>query len=391
MDVRAPVRRVLITNAGGALGLGFTRSLKASPEPFYLIGVDADKYRLQRAETHERHLVPRANDEDYIAILASIIEDTGAELVCPQLDPEVLAVSAARNSLEVRVFLPRHETIAACHNKYYSQQLWEQAGLPVPGTMLIRDEQDLLSAFRELGPRLWLRPVQGAGGRDSLPVSDLETARMWIEMKKGWGTFTAAQCLEQQSITWQSIWKDGELVVAQGRRRIYWEFGSRFPSGVSGITGTGETVSDPVVDETAMAAILAIDPRPHGVFSVDLTYDSGGVPNLTEINCGRFFTTHHFFTAAGLNMPLLYVKLAFGQELPPLPKKVNPLPPGLLWIRGMDTLPVLTDHTHVDRWEEELEKRREALRLASTVPTTHGSGGGRPRRSARGSPPTGKP
>ena len=83
--------------------------------------------------------------------------------------------------------------------------------------------------------------------------------------------------------------------------------------------------------------------EPHGIFSVDLTYGSDGVPNPTEINIGRFFTTHLFFTAAGLNMPEIAVRLAFGEEPPALERTINPLKPGLVWIRGVDKEPVLTD------------------------------------------------
>jgi hypothetical protein len=34
----------------------------------------------------------------------------------------------------------------------------------------------------------------------------------------------------------------------------------------------------------------------------------------TEINVGRFFTTHQFFTALGLKLPYICVKLAFGSR-----------------------------------------------------------------------------
>ncbi len=113
-------------------------------------------------------------------------------------------------------------------------------------------------------------------------------------------------------------------------------------SGITGVTGAGVTIRDTKVDTIAKQTILSIDPTPHGLYGVDLTYDKKGVPNPTEINIGRFFTTHHFFTQAGLNMPYVYVQLAYGQK-PTLPKRrINPLPPGLVWIRGMDFLPVLT-------------------------------------------------
>ena len=73
-----------------------------------------------------------------------------------------------------------------------------------------------------------------------------------------------------------------------------------------------------------------------------MTYDFNGHPNPTEINIGRFFTTHYFFTKAGLNFPEIYCDIAIDNKFPNLEKKINPLPDGLLWIRGMDQAPVLT-------------------------------------------------
>jgi carbamoyl-phosphate synthase large subunit len=277
------------------------------------------------------------------------------------LPVELVAVSAARDRVGARVFIPRHETLEVCEDKLASQQVWQRAGLPVPATMLIEDEADLRQAFQDFGPKLWLRAIRGAGGRDSLPVEDYETALAWMRLKDGWGTSTAAECLESSTITWQSIWKNGELVVAQARTRLYWEFTTVPLSGVTGVTGTGQTVSDPAADEIAMAAVKAVDPRPDGLFGVDLTYDRRGVPNLTEINCGRFFTTHHFFAAAGLNMAHIMIKAAFDEPIPELPRKINPLPPGLLWVRGMDRKPILSDWETVNRYEAELAARRQAL------------------------------
>jgi carbamoyl-phosphate synthase large subunit len=92
----------------------------------------------------------------------------------------------------------------------------------------------------------------------------------------------------------------------------------------------------------AKAAIRSADPRPHGIFGVDLTYDDDGRPNPTEINIGRFFTTILFFARAGLNLPQIYCDLALHGKRPDLNRNVNPLPEGLLWIRGMDVEPVLT-------------------------------------------------
>jgi carbamoyl-phosphate synthase large subunit len=225
--------------------------------------------------------------------------------------------------------------------------------------MLLRDETDLRKAFEKYGDELWLRAIiSPGGGKGSFRAQDFETAKAWIEFCKGWGRFTAAEALRPESTTWTALYKDGELIVSQARERLYWEFGNRAPSGVTGVTGTGVTVTDPKLDQLGLKAVAAVDAKPNGIFAVDFTFDKRGVPNPTEINIGRFFTTHLFFTRAGLNMPYLFVKLAFGEPLPPIAAKFSPLKPGLAWVRGMDFLPVLTDVETIEAAERELERRR---------------------------------
>jgi len=357
------MKRVLITGAGGTPSTNFVRSLRDASEPFHLIGADCSQYALQRAETDERYLVPEADEPDYLDVLRDLIQETGAELVYSQPDPEIHQISLHRDDLGIRTYLPDHRTIEICHDKYESFRRWKDGGLTVPDTILVETERDLERAFQQYGSPIWLRAtVSPGGGKGSFRAADLRTARAWLEFCLGWGKFTAAECLRSDSVTWTSLWDRGELVVAQGRKRLYWEFGNRAPSGVTGITGTGVTVSDPVVDDIGLKSVLAIDPKPHGIFAVDLTYDNRGVPNPTEINIGRFFTTHYFFTKAGLNLPHLFVKLAFGEPLPPLPQKINPLPPGLAWIRGMDFLPVLTTVDKIEAAAAELQSRRHRQR-----------------------------
>ena len=167
-------------------------------------------------------------------------------------------------------------------------------------------------------------------------------AKAWIDRNCGWKNFIAAEMLTQQTITWLSIWYEGELVVAQTRKRTGWVHGNRSASGVTGVTKVGTTCSDSRVTEIALNAVKAVDDKPHGIFGVDMTYDSNGIPNPTEINISRFFTTIYFFTAAGLNMPAIYKDIALYGKMPKLEKKINPLPNDLMWIRGMDREPYLT-------------------------------------------------
>ncbi len=346
--------RVQVGSSGSDLSGGFIHSLRDSRRGDYLIGMSSVPSDLLLADVEERHVVPYAAAPEYPQELLRLLQETRPDFLHLQVDAEVQAISHIRDQVEdlgVKLFLPAPETVENCVNKYKSYKLWKKAGLKVPETLLLHSPEDLDLAFEEFGPEIWVRAVEGGGGLGALRAHDPEFTRLWIERFEGWGEFTVAECLTPGSVTWLSIWHEGRLVVGQTRRRKSWKFGRRMLSGVTGVTGIGETCSDPIVDRVAQDAILALDAEPHGIFGVDMTYDHEGFPNPTEINIGRFFTTHYFFTRAGLNMPEIYCDLALEGKFPKLERKINPLPDGLAWIRGMDTEPVLTTVEELERME----------------------------------------
>jgi carbamoyl-phosphate synthase large subunit len=303
------------------------------------------------ADVDERYPIPAAVDPTYPEVLLGMLLKTRPDFIHMQNDFEVEAVSQLRDKVEalgVRLYLPAAKTIENCIDKEKSYKIWNDAGLKVPKTMLLHGPAELRRAFDLYGESIWVRATKGAAGRGALPANNYEFAKIWIDRYNGWGEFTASELLTKDTVTWLSLWHLGELVVAQTRRRLSWNFGNRTLSGVTGITGVGETYSSAEVDRVSQDAILAIDSKPHGIFAVDMTYDNSGFPNPTEINIGRFFTTHYFFTKAGLNLPKIYCDIALDGNFPSLQKRINPLPEGLIWIRGMDVEPVLTTRTELE-------------------------------------------
>lgn len=347
------MKRILVTGAGGSPSANFIRSLRSADEEYYIVGTDADKYYLQRAEVDARYLAPLASDPKYIDFLNYIIEKENIEFVHAQNDVEVGFLSENREKLNAKTFFPAKETVKILQDKFESFKLWEKAGIKVPKTRLIEGrDTDLAALLEEMGGSMWIRAISGAGGRGSLAVHDVKSAKNWLDFQEkngSWdGNFTVSELLEPETVTWMSLWKDGELVVAQGRKRLYWELSKISPSGVTGATGTGVTYSSEELDDIARRSVLAVDDKPDGLFGVDMAYDKNGVPNPTEINIGRFFTTHEFFTQAGLNMPEMFVKLGYGEDVPKLENNTNPLPDDLVWVRGMDFEPVLSDMKTVE-------------------------------------------
>lgn len=334
--------RVLLEGSGGPAGIGFTRCLHAADRKFWLIGTEVDPFNLMRSKTDEMYLVPPVKDKEYLNSIRSLIEHTKPDFLHAQPDVVIPVISEHRHKLGVTTFLPKHETIVTCQNKFLSYEKWRAAGINTPRTHMINNCRDLKRAFEEMHGEVWIREIKGAFGKGSLATSSIKLAKEWIDYRKGWGNYTAAELLSPNSTTWSSIWYEGELVVAQGRKRLYWEFSNRAPSGVTGLTGAGITVSDKEVDKVSQEAIFAIDKNPHGIFSVDLTYDFKGNLNPTEINIGRFFTTIEFLTRAGLNMPYIYVCKGLGLKPPKIKRKHNPIQNKYCWIRGIDIEPILT-------------------------------------------------
>ncbi len=333
------MKNILVLGTGGSATTNFIRSLRLSGEKFNIIGTDSNKYYIQRSEADKNYLIPLCTHQDYISALKNIVKKEKIDFIHLQNDKEISVISEYRKEFKDKLFLPSKETIRICLDKYRSYLKWKNV-VPQPKKFIIKTKANLKSAFKELNGIKWLREITGAGGRGSLKTEDLDEAFYWINKHNGWGKFEVAEYLSDQSITWSSIWKDGKLIVAQGRKRLFWELAANTLSGVTGATGAAVTISDNVLDGIAEASILAIDKKPHGIFSVDLTYDKNGAPNPTEINISRFFTTILFFTEAGLNMPLMYTKLFFNEAIK-VDKRYNPLTDNYVWIRGMDFLPKL--------------------------------------------------
>jgi len=212
----------------------------------------------------------------------------------------------------------------------------------------IVDVTDELLASHE---RVWVRARVGAGGRASLPVRTGAQAEAWIRWwidERGMqaSQFMASEMLPGREFAYQSVWRDGELIAGQARERVEYLYGHLTPSGQTSTPSVARTVSEPAVDELAVRAIRALDPRPAGVFCVDIKESAAGVPKVTEINAGRFFTTSNFFAAAGLNMPDMLMRCAMGDAVPPVGS--SPLPPNLYWIRMVDMGYVLVPGDELD-------------------------------------------
>jgi predicted ATP-grasp superfamily ATP-dependent carboligase len=352
-EVLIKMKKIIVTNAGRSAGLNFSRSLRLAPEKYKIIGLEQNKYSLMNAEADKKFLCPDADSPDYIPYLKEIIKNEKVDVVYPsKTNNELWLISKKRDELGAKVFLPDDNLIRIYEDKFKTYEILKKNNIKVPNTILINTEEDLRHAFKLHPSALWLRAIKGCGGKGSIIARNYEFAHAWIDNFDGWGSFTAAEVLTDKTASWSAIWKDGELVVSQIRRRLYWEFGYLSPSGVTGITGAQITDRDKQLDEIAIKTIKSVTPCPDGIVSVDFTYDEKGIPNPTEIQASRFFTSTYFMAKAGLNLPYIWLKLALGEDIEEINNKFSPLEPNLLWIKYVDCPPVLTTVDDINKFKK---------------------------------------
>ena len=263
------MNKILIGGAGGAPSEGVIRSLLFSDKHEEIIGMGSVPSDLIMSQASRKYVVPYANEPAYEEKLLKILELEHPTLIHFQNDFEIYYASKIRNDIQAtgtKIFMPDHSVIDTCVSKWKSWIAFKDAGITVPENIFINNEDDLKRAFKELGNeegKIWLRAESmGGGGMGSIPTNDYEMAKAWINRYDGWGCFIAAQMLTSNTFTWLSIWFEGELVVAQTRKRSGWIHGNRSASGVTGVTKVGTTCSDELVTEVAKKTVYAVDKKP---------------------------------------------------------------------------------------------------------------------------------
>lgn len=342
--------KVIVTSAGRSTGLNFCRSLRKSDIKYEIIGIEDNEYSYFQMETDKKYLFNKnKTEEEFIKSLKKIIEENRADfLYASKTDKYLLWISKNRTKLPIKVFLPSIEMVDFYEDKYKTYSFFKELGIKVPISKIINNEEELKKFIEEHG-RIWLRCINGSGGKGSVPTDNFEFAKLWVDRFDGWGNFMGAEVLTDKTATWTGLWKNGELIVSQIRERLYWEFSYLNLSGVTGITGAQITKKNQEIDRISEEVIRKSYSKPHGIISVDYTFDKNNIPNPTEIQASRFFTSTYFMATLGLNFPDLLVKIALDIEIPKFHTKYSPLEENWIWIKFVDCLPKLIHKKELDK------------------------------------------
>ena len=272
--------RVLVLGAGGPAGVNTCKALVAHE----VVALDENREHLVWA-------APHAQETHCAEITVETVNELRCDVIIPQPDNLTLWLADHREELEADVFLPDRRVIALCQDKWEASLAFRRAGLRSDWATLVDGTAALDELLRF---PCWLRARHGAGGRAAIKATSLQEARHWTGFwwaRDRYMDFITEGVLPGRDLAWSSIWYQGELVCSFLRERLEYIYPGLTPEGITGTPTIAAIIVDKDVGDVAVAAVYAVDDRPHGIYSVDLREDEDGVPRPTEINAGRGFTT----------------------------------------------------------------------------------------------------
>ena len=342
----SPMTRVLVTGIGGSIGIDVARSLARDPS-IRIFGSDASPWgrRLGERLCHEIVDLPRAPADPpaYLAAIAALVDRQGIDFAFISPDPEIESLVKAGALPAVPHAVPPLDVTDACLDK---AKTVARAGLPelFPWTFPLAGADDLEAAFAQRRPPFWLRATIGPGGRGSLPIATPEEGRSWIAYWQRRGRadkWVLQEFLPGRNYNWTGLYRRGTLHVTAAMERLRYFLGDGPVSGVSGQVSLCATVDPARFESVADRVVRALDPAPHGLYSVDLREDAAGDPRVTEIN-PRLAGRPWLYTQAGVNLALATVRVLLGGDAG---DAVAPggLRPDVHLYRQLDVEPVFND------------------------------------------------
>jgi len=349
--------RVLVTGAGGIGGCNFIRALRLAEQQanikYWIVGSDYNKYYILFPKLDKRIHSPKHTDTDFLETIWGFCVDESIDFLHPHPSSEARVISEKIERFKdskIKTYLPPPSNISP--NKLQMADALKEYGVPVTKTMRLRSKElwEVQTAFENFGSPLWIRAITGAGGRLGLKVNNASEAILWVHLNVKQGRanvkdFVLQEYLPGRDIAVDSLWYKGGLITSYARERLEYPFKHISLSGITGTPSVSRIIHDDKINAVGKSAVLAINPKPHGFYSVDIKEDSKANPYVTEVD-GKWHTTAPLWglTYAKLlndavyNLADLYVRLGLSEGEYPHDKvpETNLFPEDAYLIRQMD-------------------------------------------------------
>lgn len=289
---------VLVTAAGSAPAQAFIRGLRSQRElAVRLVGADTTAHSAGLYDCEARYTVPRVSDRGFLAGIEAVCRAEAVDVLVPignfELEAFAAAAGALREATGVHVVTNSPGAVALAMDKRASAEAVAGHGVAVPRLL---DPARLSAA--ELP--VIVKPTTGAGSHGVSVVR--HEAELAAALAAAGTAPLVQEFIDGQEYTVDLVVApDGEVLAAAPRIRIEVRAGQSYK---------GVTVDDADVEAAARACARALGITAQANAQL-IKSTRDGRPYFVEVN-PKFAAAMGLTIGAGLNIPLLYLKLALG-------------------------------------------------------------------------------
>lgn len=292
---------VLITGAGTTTALSVMKGLRGQDEvPIRIVAVDMNPECGGRYFSDAFHCIPRADSPDFIDALVEICRMEEVGLLIPIVDYEFVRLAEARQRFTAagcEIVISSAETIRICNDKDRTHAFFADHGIPKP--MFYPADTVVHQAPDELPFPLIIKPrSDGRGSIDVYKLDDAQDLAYWTRRVRD---PLFEEYVEGREYTIDTLSDfNGRVIAAVPRERLEVK---------AGICYKGRTVRNLGLMNWGARIASALDII--GPANIQCRVTPCGDVKFFEVN-PRFAATLPITIAAGVNMPLLQIKMAIG-------------------------------------------------------------------------------
>lgn len=306
---------VLVTSAGSIPGIAVIQALKQQDEiPVHVVAADMNALSVGFCLSDGSATIPPASSPDFIPCVLELCTSEGIKVAFPIIDEELQVFADHSGKFaEIGVTLVTNapDVVRIAKDKYETYRFCKSNGILTPETFLPHERERILEAKFPL-------VVKPRAGRGSMAVFKTENMKQLGFFLEYVANPVVQEFIEGTEYTIDILTTfEGEVLSVVPRERIETK---------AGMSVKGTTVRDRRLIDYGKRIAETVGLFPRGNIQC---IDGGKNTYLIEVN-PKFAATLPFTVRAGVNMPLLILKMCLGMHVR---RRIDDFEDGLTMLR----------------------------------------------------------
>lgn len=320
--------RILMTGGGAPGAAGILKCLKQDAG-MEVVVADASEESVGRYLNPTFELIPKATDEEFIPAIEAVCDKHTINLICPLVTRELFPFSQHKQQFEakgIKVLVSDYNALSIANDKGKLYQLLHNSGILTPQFVIVHTVAELERAVQHLGypdKTVCFKPCVSNGMRgfriidDNKDEFDLlfnhKPTSEYVRLDKAVEILSArpfppllvSEYLPGEEYTVDCLAQNGNCLLAIPRLRRKM---------VQGISVSGVIEENTEIIDYCRQVIECC--KLHGPIGIQVKRAEDGSFKILEIN-PRVQGTTVALLGAGINLPLLAVKMEIGEAIHP--------------------------------------------------------------------------